>query len=252
MFFNDVFSTVVITFLISLISVIILFCTTILCIIFHKKYHTKKFCLIYVIILLVSVFGIYISIPWLLLNKALHQTNNVSAVKYYNMALKTSIFPKVKATMYDFKSSHYFVIEKNLLLATENCEKFHQLKKDLPLGCMLWNMYLLNKDYDKAIANLPKNSKQIEAYIYLLKGDTDKAIDTINKEIDTNPKVWDYVYRANFYDYINRPDLSKKDYQKAIEIYPGITTHPTFKEIKTDKNYFFNKLEKNRKNFHLN
>ena len=111
MFFNDVFSTIGITFLISMASIIIFFISTVLFIIFFKKNHDKKLIVGYLVIVLLSVFGAYISLPWIFLNEAFHQNDNKLAVAYYDTALKTAIFPKVKATVYDMKAAHYFTVE---------------------------------------------------------------------------------------------------------------------------------------------
>lgn len=252
MFFNDVFSTIGITFLISMASIIIFFIATVLFIIFFKKNHDKKLIVGYLVVVLLSVFGAYISLPWIFLNEALHQTDNKLSVAYYDTALKTAIFPKVKATVYDMKAAHYFTVEKNLPLAIENCEKFNLLKGDLPGDCGLWDMYIINKDYDKAIEQLKqKNMTQMKAIVYLLKGETSTAIEVMNNKIKINPKAWDYAYRANFYDYKGNSNLAQKDYQKALELNPNMSNYPNFKAMRANKNYFFDRLKQNRKEYNL-
>lgn len=252
MFFNDVFATIAITFLISLVSLFAIFVATILFIVFYKKNRKKKLIVGYLITLGVSIFGMYISLPWIFLNEAVHQTDNKLAVAYYDTALKTAVFPKVKATIYDFKASHYFIGEKNLPLAIENCEKFNLLKGDLPGDCGLWDMYIINKDYDKAIELLTKkNMTQMKAVVYLLKGETKAAIEILTQKINIAPKAWDYAYRANFYDYAGKHDLAVKDYEKALELNPNMNTYPNFKAMRANKNYFFDKLKQNRKEYNL-
>lgn len=252
MFFNDVFATIAITFLISFGSILIFLIATVLFITFFKKNRDKKLVNGYLIILLLSVFGVFISLPWIFLNEAVHETDNKLAEKYYNMASKTAVFPKVRATIYEFMASHYFIVDKNLSLAIKNCEKFNLLKGDLPGDCALWDMYIINKDYDKALEQLDKkNMVQMEAVVYLLKGEPQSAIDTINRKISLSPKAWDYVYRGNFYDYTGKTDLAKQDYDKAVELDKNMKTYPQYIQMRSNKNYFFDKLIKNRKEYGL-
>lgn len=252
MFFNDIFATIAIIFLISFVSVMVLFASTILFIIFYKKNRNKKLIYGYLGILLLSVFGIYLSFPWLFLNIALFEPDNKQAVKYYDMALNTAIFPKVRATMYEFKASHYYTVDKNITLAIDNCEKFNKLKGDLPEDCQLWSMYLINEDYDKAIEQLKNgNLPEILSMAYLLKGETQTAIDIISEKIMISPQAWDYAYRANFYNYAGKPELAKKDYDMAIKMKPKLEKNKRFEEMYSNKNYFFEQLKKNRKEYNL-
>lgn len=254
MFFNDIFTTIIVSFIISLISIILLLIATILLAIFYQKYNSKKLLTSYILILCFSLFGVSISLPWLFLNRAITQTTNDKAVKYYELALHTSLLPKVKASMYDFISSHYFAVDKNLPLAIENCEKANQLKGDLELSCMLWDMYLINKEYDKALNQL-KFTKvphpQIESMIYLLKGDTKTAIEIISDKINSTPTGWDYAHRGNYYSYAGNSTEAQNDYQKAIELSPKLKDNQRFNEMRSNKNYFFNLMNKNRKEYNL-
>lgn len=252
MFFNDIFSTIAITFLISLLSIGVILLSTILFIIFFRKNKDKKLITQYIIVLAISIFGIYISIPWIFLNEATHSNNHKVTEKYYKIALKTSVFPKVKATIHEYLASHYYTVDKNLPLAIENCEKFYKLKGDLPSYCPLWDMYLINKDYDKAIEQLTQNNMiQMKAVVYLLKGDTQTAIETISEKITIYPQAWDYAYRANFYSYAGKSDLAQIDYKKAIELDKNMEKYPKFNQMHSNKNYFFDQLKKNRKEYNL-
>ena len=251
--FNDILVEFLSLFF-SVVAVIAIIVSSIIIPILYRNTKRKNLKWIYSGIIVVSIFVILLYIPWFFKNKALNSKADDDIIKYDIYAAKTAILPPIKGYMYDRLAGDYLTIKKDLDKGIKYQELACKYSKDSYDLYFLSYLYEVKGDYDKAL-NLIESSKGRPsriAKIHFLKGDTNKALEILNKAIEgKDAGIWEYMYRANIYDYLGKSSLAQKDYKKAIEINPEAENYPIIKEIRGNKNYQFDAIKKARKLYNI-
>lgn len=204
------------------------------------------------ILIILICAGIFLLLPYFFLDLAMKTNSDKQAQLYYNAAKNIAIIPKTKAHACALLSDYYKNLNRNLNLAIKNCEISQKYSKNNM--CLLFDLYTIEGDYNKALEALEKESAssfQIKAQIYFLKGDTKSAIDILNQKISKNPTSFDYAYRANMFDYLGNKEQSKEDYKTAYKIKNPDCPDNQIKQMQKNKNYIFDKLKEKRKLYGL-
>lgn len=234
---NDLFITVVVMVLLSIVSVIAIVVLSAFSGI--ELYRTKKLKYAYakIGVIVAALFILYLGLPFWLLSAA-YKTEDLShAGKYYDLALKTSLFPSVKAVMYSEKGSYY-----NSAFRGEDAiaefEKAYSINKDEMVLAQLCLLYTIKGDKENAIAAcVQTKSNQLAAINGILNKDYTIALNLIDMEIqnDEKPSCHDYAVRGYIYRALGQNELFLSDYNTAVKMCPK---NEKLKELYNNKNYY--------------
>jgi len=270
MYFNDILVEWV-TLLVAILCLLLLVIAVVIIPIIYSVIKKKFLWGILAVITAISLFGMSFYTPWFFKNLAnssgwaigksiKYVTYTVKtesyideAIKYDTYAVKTSLLKDVKGFMYGRLARDY-LSKKNLAEGIKNQELCYKYLKNPYDLYFLAFLYSINGDYDKSIDAIKKygGNPSLEAKMYFLKGDTDKALEILTKTIESGKGgVWDYAYRANIYDYLGKKDLAQKDYAKAEEVMTYQENSKVLREMKNNKNYHFDRIKEMRARYNL-
>lgn len=213
------------------------------------KYKALKFLPVKIPFLVVSLLVIYMSIPFWLLAAAYKVDDNAKAETFYNLAIKTSLFPSVKALLYSEKGS-YYSMNFNGGKAIDAYEKSYAVKKDDIALTQLCLLYTIKGDYDKAIATCVQTShNQMAAINSILNKNYTLALNVINIELENDkPSCWDYAVRGYIYRALDKKVLSQSDFDTAFEMCPE---NNRLNELYENENYYEEHYTNLRKKYHF-
>lgn len=246
---NDLFITIVVMFLLSLLCLLALAGTSIWSGVDLRKYKTLRFIPVKILIVCVSLFVIYLGVPFWFLTAAFRHHDSANVEQFYDFAIKTAVFPSVKAFMYAEKGAFYLA-SFNGNNAIDAYEKSYQIKNsDIPLQ-QLCLLYTIKGDYDSAVATCIETShNQMAAINSILNKNYTLALKVINVEFqDNQPACWDYAVRGHIHRALENKDLFKSDLDNALKLCPD---NVRIKEIYNNSDYYENYYSDLRKKFHF-
>lgn len=246
---NDLFTTTVIMFVLTIISVLFLGGVAAWCGFDIYQRKAGNFWQVKVSSILLILFVLYFGIPFWLLAAAYNVKDVAKAERFYNLAIQTSIFPSVKSLLYSEKGA-YYSMTYNGAKAIDAYEKAYEIKKDDTHLHQLCLLYTIKGDYDKAVGTCVQTShNQMAAINSIINKNYQLALNVINMEFkDENPSCWDYAVRGYIYRELNRKDLSEVDFAKAFELCPN---NSRLNQVYENSNYYDEYYANLRKNFHF-
>lgn len=246
---NDLFITIVVMFVLSILCLVVLVGVALWSGIEFYKYKTFKFLPIKISLILISFLVIYLGVPFWFLGAAYKNYNNAKAEHFYNLAIQTALLPSVKALMHYEKGSFYSLAFKGSD-AINAYEKSYEIKKeDAPLHqlCML---YTVKGDYDKAVGTCVQTShNQMAAINSILNKNYPLALNVINIEFkNEQPTCWDYAVRGYIYRALGRKDRFESDFDTAFNLCPK---NDKLRELYENSSYYEEYYTDLRKKFHF-
>ncbi len=251
MYFNDIIVEFICLFLL-VVAIFLIITTSIIFPIWYKKTKRKKLLMIYAGIIVGSLFVMSLYTPWFFKNKADKSSNPEDIIKYDSYAVKTALLPPVRGFMYSRLSDDYLNFKKDINKGINYLELGYKYGKEPNALYSLSYLYELKGDYDKALETVNKagGRPSRKAKIYFLKGDTKTALKILNQAIEgSNGGIWEYLYRGNIYDNMGKKDLAQKDYEKALKLDSHAKEYPAIEKIMNNKNYFKDRINEEKKYF---
>ncbi len=250
MFDYDIIEFICLFILVAAIFVIIV--ASIIIPIWYKNTKRKNLWIIYSGIVIISLFAISCYSPWFFKNKANNVSKPEEIIKYDTYAAKTALIPPIRGFMYFRLSDDYLNFKKDLTNGIKYLELGYKYNKEAYALYQLSLLYEIKGDYDKALETVNKadGRPSRKAKIYFLKGDSKTALKILNQAIESSEAgIWEYLYRGNIYDNMGKSDMAKKDYDKVLKMDSKTKEYPVIEEIMNNKNYFEDKIKEERKYF---
>lgn len=246
---NDLFITIVVMFVLSILSLFVLAGVAIWSGVEFYKYKTFKFLPVKLSLILIPLLVIYFGIPFWFLGAAYNNYNSEKAESFYDLAIKTALLPSVKALMHYEKGSFYSLAFKGSD-AINAYEKSYEIKKDDAPLHQLCLLYTVKGDYDKAVGTCVQTShNQMAAINSILNKNYPLALNVINIEFkNEQPTCWDYAVRGYIYRALGRKDRFESDFDTAFNLCPK---NDKLRELYENSSYYEEYYTDLRKKFHF-
>ena len=204
------------------------------------KLSKKRFKISTIIIGIISLIVLQQTLPYIYQRKALTAKKSSAVINNYKRAISTSPYKAQKA-MIQIDLGSYYYKEQKPELALDTFDKVYKYFKTYNIenyGIVVAKIHLRQQNFEKAIEVLKEmDKKDLLSIAYIINEDFDDALTTVNEILTKSENADAYIKRATIYLNMNKQDLAKSDYFKAIAL--NESNRAKYIEIlKNYKNYY--------------